>query len=174
MSVAQVRDVDMPCYVSAFSLVSMEVAVSVIFEHSEFGDRIVDHRDADRLLAQAKAVCEPMLRESVRMLPPPFRVMAGYHLGFSDVDGAELAGCSGKGLRSGLVLATAQACGGRTAEAAAAVVAAATATVHNFTLVHDDVIDGDRTRRGRATVWSRWGGGPRRCWIVNRRMREPV
>jgi geranylgeranyl diphosphate synthase type I len=29
--------------------------------------------------------------------------------------------------------------------------------VHNFTLVHDDVQDGDEQRRGRPTVWSVWG-----------------
>ncbi|WP_460774195.1 polyprenyl synthetase family protein [Nocardia tengchongensis] len=29
--------------------------------------------------------------------------------------------------------------------------------MHNFTLVHDDVMDGDRLRRGRATVWAVWG-----------------
>jgi geranylgeranyl diphosphate synthase type I len=29
--------------------------------------------------------------------------------------------------------------------------------VHNFSLVHDDVVDEDRTRRGRATVWAQFG-----------------
>lgn len=29
--------------------------------------------------------------------------------------------------------------------------------LHNATLIHDDVQDGDTHRRGRATVWHRWG-----------------
>jgi geranylgeranyl diphosphate synthase type I len=29
--------------------------------------------------------------------------------------------------------------------------------VHNFSLVHDDIMDGDATRRHRTTVWARWG-----------------
>src|SRR5512140_1316553 len=29
--------------------------------------------------------------------------------------------------------------------------------LHNATLIHDDIQDGDTHRRGRATVWHRWG-----------------
>ncbi|RME21612.1 MAG: polyprenyl synthetase family protein [Deltaproteobacteria bacterium] len=35
--------------------------------------------------------------------------------------------------------------------------AAAVELLHNATLVHDDIQDGDRVRRGRATVWARHG-----------------
>jgi geranylgeranyl pyrophosphate synthase len=35
--------------------------------------------------------------------------------------------------------------------------AAACEVLHNATLVHDDLQDGDRTRRGRPTVWSQFG-----------------
>ena len=35
--------------------------------------------------------------------------------------------------------------------------AVAVELLHNFTLVHDDVMDGDLLRRGRATIWSVWG-----------------
>lgn len=28
---------------------------------------------------------------------------------------------------------------------------------HNFTLIHDDIVDGDTLRRGRETVWKKWG-----------------
>lgn len=36
--------------------------------------------------------------------------------------------------------------------------AAACELLHNATLVHDDLQDGDRTRRGRPTVWAQHGG----------------
>jgi geranylgeranyl diphosphate synthase type I len=29
--------------------------------------------------------------------------------------------------------------------------------LHNYSLVHDDIEDGDRTRHGRDTVWAKWG-----------------
>ena len=32
--------------------------------------------------------------------------------------------------------------------------------VHNFSLIHDDIIDGDRERRHRPTVWAAFGIGP--------------
>jgi geranylgeranyl diphosphate synthase type I len=35
--------------------------------------------------------------------------------------------------------------------------AAAVELLHNFTLIHDDIEDRDRTRRNRPTVWSLWG-----------------
>jgi geranylgeranyl diphosphate synthase type I len=35
--------------------------------------------------------------------------------------------------------------------------AAAVELGHNFSLVHDDIEDGDEERRHRATVWARWG-----------------
>ncbi|WP_169813761.1 polyprenyl synthetase family protein [Nocardia pseudobrasiliensis] len=43
--------------------------------------------------------------------------------------------------------------------AVAAQAAASVELLHNFTLIHDDVMDGDHLRRGRATVWRVWGVG---------------
>jgi geranylgeranyl diphosphate synthase, type I len=37
--------------------------------------------------------------------------------------------------------------------------AAAVELVHNFSLLHDDLMDGDRTRRHRPTVWAVFGSG---------------
>ena len=34
---------------------------------------------------------------------------------------------------------------------------AALELLHNFSLIHDDIEDGDRTRRGRPTLWAVWG-----------------
>ena len=60
----------------------------------------------------------------------------------------------GKRLRAILVLLSCEAAGGRRARALPA--AAAVEIMHNFTLVHDDIMDHARTRRGRPTVHVRW------------------
>ncbi len=61
----------------------------------------------------------------------------------------------GKRLRARLALAALEALGG--ARAAGVAWAAACELLHNATLVHDDLQDGDRTRRGRTTAWVRHG-----------------
>ncbi len=64
-----------------------------------------------------------------------------------------LAG-GGKRVRSTLLLLSCEAVGGRLNDALDA--GAAIETMHNFTLVHDDVMDHAPARRGRATVHIRW------------------
>lgn len=61
----------------------------------------------------------------------------------------------GKRLRARLAIAALDALGGR-AELTVPW-AAACELLHNATLIHDDVQDGDRTRRGHPTVWARHG-----------------
>ncbi|CRK59484.1 Octaprenyl diphosphate synthase / Dimethylallyltransferase / (2E,6E)-farnesyl diphosphate synthase / Geranylgeranyl diphosphate synthase [Alloactinosynnema sp. L-07] len=65
---------------------------------------------------------------------------------------------SGKAIRPALVLTSAEAVGGSPRDAVPAAVAVE--LVHNFTLLHDDVMDGDRTRRHRPTAWTVFGLGP--------------
>ena len=60
----------------------------------------------------------------------------------------------GKRLRPALLLMTCEAVGG--AKDTALPAAAAIELMHNFTLVHDDIMDRDDTRRGRATVHRKW------------------
>ena len=60
----------------------------------------------------------------------------------------------GKRLRAILVLLGCEAVGGSAAQALHA--AAAVEIMHNFTLVHDDIMDHAPTRRGRPTVHVRW------------------
>lgn len=81
--------------------------------------------------------------------------MAGYHFGWWDIDSGEAAARSGKRLRPALLLSAVEAYGGSLAAAAPA--AAAVELLHNFTLIHDDVMDRDRFRFGRATIWHVWG-----------------
>jgi len=77
--------------------------------------------------------------------------MVHYHLGLDD------AASSGKRVRAALCFLCCEAMGGTTQTAAPA--AAAVELVHSFTLLHDDIADRDTTRRGRETVWRRWGIG---------------
>ena len=60
----------------------------------------------------------------------------------------------GKRVRSMLVLLSCQALGGKMSQALDA--AAAIEILHNFTLVHDDVMDKAVLRRGRPTVHKKW------------------
>lgn len=61
----------------------------------------------------------------------------------------------GKRLRPLLLLATAQMMGGELEEAYGG--ALGIETFHNFTLLHDDLMDESPLRRGKPTVWHRWG-----------------
>ncbi|MQC26911.1 MAG: polyprenyl synthetase family protein [Chloroflexi bacterium] len=79
--------------------------------------------------------------------------MLSYHLGWSG-EGAG-AKASGKRVRPLLVLLSTAGCGADWAEALPA--AAAVELVHNFSLIHDDIQDGSRDRRGRPTLWTQWG-----------------
>ena len=117
-----------------------------------------DHRegsDVEDVLARARGLTDPALRAAVDTLPAPLHRIAAYHFGWSEADGRPAAGPSGKAIRPALVLAATQALGGDPAAAARA--AAAVELVHNFTLLHDDVIDGDDTRRHRLTAWRVFG-----------------
>lgn len=67
----------------------------------------------------------------------------------------------GKRLRARLALAAGAAVGAERTERIA--VAAACELVHNASLVHDDLQDGDRFRRSHETVWSRFGEGVAVC-----------
>ncbi len=62
----------------------------------------------------------------------------------------------GKRVRPALVLLTAEAYGAAAARERALPAALAVEVFHNFTLVHDDIMDHAPTRRGRPTVHERW------------------
>jgi geranylgeranyl diphosphate synthase type I len=81
--------------------------------------------------------------------------MMMYHLGWLDerLEACEFKG--GKHLRSILCLLACEAIAGDYRQALPA--AAAIEFVHNFSLIHDDIEDGDERRRHRSTVWKLWG-----------------
>jgi len=83
--------------------------------------------------------------------------MLSYHLGWSDSSGRPVdgEGSQGKALRPTLCLFACESLGGNWSQARPA--ASALEMVHNFSLVHDDIQDGDLERRHQPTVWSLWG-----------------
>lgn len=82
---------------------------------------------------------------------PPLKEGVTYALG---LDRPERKG-RGKRLRPVLCLLTCEGLGGDPARAMP--VAAASEMLHNFFLVHDDIEDRDVMRRGRESVWVRYG-----------------
>ena len=81
--------------------------------------------------------------------------MSAYHLGWTDAQGHPANEPAGKRIRPALALWACEALGGDPAWALPAAVAVE--LIHNFTLIHDDIQDGDQLRRHRPTVWTIWG-----------------
>ncbi|WP_308010759.1 polyprenyl synthetase family protein [Streptomyces sp. AC495_CC817] len=106
-------------------------------------------------LRHAREVTDPLLREAVDSLHPQARIVVGYHLGWWDAHGRPVTDGWGKAVRPALALLSARALGalpGTGAHCAAAVQLA-----HDSSLVHDDIIDGDDTRRHRPAAWRAFG-----------------
>ncbi|QFZ19566.1 family 2 encapsulin nanocompartment cargo protein polyprenyl transferase [Saccharothrix syringae] len=115
-------------------------------------------RTAAEVLGWSRAAVDPPLRAAVARLPASVRGIAAYHLGWSDEHGGPTGADAGKALRPALALLAAGVVGGTAEQALPAAVAVE--LVHNFSLLHDDVMDGDTTRRHRPTAWSVFGANP--------------
>ena len=100
---------------------------------------------------------ETELQRQVSHLNEPntrsFHEMLTYHMGWTG-EGAGLE-MRGKRIRPLLVLLTCASCNADWRYALPA--AAAVELVHNFSLIHDDIQDNSGKRRGRDTVWVKWG-----------------
>lgn len=108
-----------------------------------------------QILDRAQVLVEPALAAAIDRLADELRFPARYHLGWVDADGSSSNLGSGKGLRPALAVLSAEAIG---AEASVAVPGAvAVQLVHEFSLIHDDIIDGDKERRHRPTLWATFG-----------------
>ena len=81
--------------------------------------------------------------------------MLRYYMGWADVDGNPDVATEGKALRPTLCLFACEATGGTVQQAMPAAVALE--YIHNFSLIHDDIQDGDATRHHRDTLWAIWG-----------------
>ncbi|MCX5258538.1 family 2 encapsulin nanocompartment cargo protein polyprenyl transferase [Streptomyces canus] len=117
----------------------------------------LDGHEAGVILERVRASVDPELRSALETLPGSLRRVALYHFGWEHADGTPAAGNAGKAIRPALVLTAATALGGDRARAAAVRAAVAVELVHNFTLLHDDVMDRDTTRRHRPTAWTVFG-----------------
>jgi geranylgeranyl diphosphate synthase type I len=102
------------------------------------------------------AIESELQRQVARLDEPrtrPFYEMLTYHMGWTG-EGAGMD-AQGKRIRPRLVLLTAASCNADWQSALPA--AAAVELIHNFSLVHDDIQDKSDLRRGRPTVWRKWG-----------------
>ncbi|GAA4070989.1 family 2 encapsulin nanocompartment cargo protein polyprenyl transferase [Streptomyces shaanxiensis] len=117
----------------------------------------LDGPEAAVILERVRASVDPELRAAVDSLPGSMRRIARYHFGWEHADGTPAAGNAGKAIRPALVLTAAAALGGPPARASAVPAAVAVELVHNFTLLHDDLMDRDTTRRHRPTAWTVFG-----------------
>ena len=108
-------------------------------------------------VAIARDLVGPALAAAVDRLSPEVRTVAAYHLGMTDAEGRP-SGSGGKALRPALALLSARAAGASPRRGVPAAVAVE--LVHNFSLLHDDIMDGDTERRHRPTAWKVYGVGP--------------
>ena len=105
------------------------------------------------ILTRYRARIKRALVESLRG-DTQLRLILRYHVGLADEHG-QPADATGKLLRPSLVLFVAEQLAATVDQAMPAAIGLE--LVHNFSLIHDDIQDGDRTRRGRPTVWALWG-----------------
>ncbi|HXR21192.1 MAG TPA: polyprenyl synthetase family protein [Acidimicrobiales bacterium] len=108
-----------------------------------------------QVLERARGLTMPPMREAVDRLDPSIRDVVRYHLGWTAADGSPTAVKGGKGIRAALPVLSAEAAWADAEVGAAGGVAVE--LVHNFSLIHDDLMDGDLERRHRPTVWALWG-----------------
>jgi len=109
------------------------------------------------VLERCRQATMPALRNAVERLTPDLRRIASYHFGWTDATGAPARAPGGKGIRSALAILSAEACWAEPAVGVPGGVALE--LVHNFSLIHDDIIDTDSERHHRPTVWSEYGVG---------------
>ncbi len=107
------------------------------------------------VMTRARDLVAPAMRRSVDLLNSELRDIAAYHLGWVDANGHATGSDGGKGLRPALAVLSAEAIGAPGASGVPGAVAIE--LVHNYSLIHDDVMDVDRERRHRPTVWAVFG-----------------
>lgn len=121
-------------------------------------EEATEGRSPGAVLACSRELFDPALRSAVDTLPPAIHRIAAYHFGWYDENGVPDDAGAGKAVRPALALLAAEAAGGSPQSGVPAAVAVE--LMHNFSLLHDDVMDGDTTRRHRRTAWTVFGANP--------------
>ncbi|MFB9734317.1 polyprenyl synthetase family protein [Streptomyces thermocoprophilus] len=119
---------------------------------------VTDPPTAVEVLERCRTLVRPALGAAVERLHPWVGEMAAYAFGWCEVGGAPAEAPGGKGVRQALAVLGAEAAGAPAATGVPAAVAVE--LVHAFSLLHDDIMDGDATRRCRPAVWRAYGTGP--------------
>jgi geranylgeranyl diphosphate synthase type I len=95
------------------------------------------------------------IRKLLEGIDPVPKGMVEYHFGWVDQEFKPLNQSHGKRLRSTMCLLAFEAVHGDYQPCVP--LAACIEMLHNFSLIHDDIEDGDEQRRGKPTVWKVWG-----------------
>ena len=98
------------------------------------------------ILKRARELVDPAIAAALSGLCPELREPAEYHFQ-----------SPGKGTRPALAILSAEAVGAPSETAVPGAVAIE--LIHDFSLIHDDIIDNDAERRHRPTVWAKFGIG---------------
>ena len=98
------------------------------------------------ILGRARELVDPAIADALGGLCEELRVPAEYHFKGR-----------GKGTRPALAILSAEAMGAPSETAVPGAVAIE--LIHDFSLIHDDIIDNDAERRHRPTVWAKFGTG---------------
>jgi len=106
-------------------------------------------------LSRARDAVWPRLRAAVATLETEIRPVVEYHFGWAGADGAPGGGVGGKAVRPALALASAAAAGAPHEVAVDGAIGVE--LVHNFSLLHDDIMDRDDERHHRPTAWRLFG-----------------
>ncbi|MFJ8039710.1 polyprenyl synthetase family protein [Kitasatospora sp. NPDC096147] len=121
------------------------------------GTRMAGARSAVELRREASRYVDEPLREAVAELDEPLRQVAEYHLGWAEADGGPVAGPDAALEQRRRGAAVVLAAAGPAARAEARNVAVAATLLCAGLFVQDDLVDGDRVRYGRPTVWTAYG-----------------
>ncbi|MCZ0211333.1 polyprenyl synthetase family protein [Streptomyces sp. UMAF16] len=114
-------------------------------------------RSAKQVRRAVVAHVDGALREAVGQLSEPLHSMAEYHFGWVGDNGGSVDPSAVAPRRRAATLALLSAGSDGTAWQQARNVAVANTLIMGGLFVHDDLVDGDRVRYGRPTIWQKYG-----------------